>query len=232
MESIQHTIEELTRHLNLKMTEFQQNLQASYLTSSPTSNIAAQFSTFRIFVLSALESFQKQVVILTKQQELFEMWSRRKNLLVYGIPEKKENTTCSAIKALTMPDLSFNDVSRSHRLGKLIKGKPRVILLRYSYSKILLFPNSWPRSVMKHFCVQENGLEYLNARPRMVSLSSLILMVLGIEFRERLNWTLFLGLSVKSKLVPLPPWTLHLSKISSKVKQLKSAGPKGLWKNK
>lgn len=73
MESIQHTIEELTQHFNLKMTEFQQNLQASNLTSSPTSNIAAQFSTFRIFVLSALESFQKQVVILTKQQELFEM---------------------------------------------------------------------------------------------------------------------------------------------------------------
>lgn len=83
---------------------------------------------------------------------------------------------------------------------------------------------------MKHFCVQDNGLEYLNARPRMVSLSSLILMVLGIEFRKRLNWTLFLGSSVKSKVVPLPLLTLHLSKILCKVKQLKSAGPKGYEK--
>lgn len=51
---------------------------------------------------------------------------------MHGISEeKKDNTTCSAIKALSMPDLISNDVSRSHRLGKLIKGKPRVILLKF-----------------------------------------------------------------------------------------------------
>lgn len=134
MESIKQSIDDLASQLNTKMAEFQQTLQA---TSSPTSNIAAQFSMFRTFVLTALESLQLQLRVLTNQVDELEMRSRRKILLVHGIPEtSNENTTSAAVKALSdhikIPELECTAVSRSQRMGRLAAGKPRPILIKFN----------------------------------------------------------------------------------------------------
>lgn len=127
MESIKQCIEDLSSKLDAKMAEYQQTLQA---TTSPTSNIAAQFSIFRSFVLTGMESLQLQLKMLTNQVDELEMRRRRKILLVHGIPETaNENTTSAAVKALSdhikIPELECAAVSRSQRLGRLAAGKMR-----------------------------------------------------------------------------------------------------------
>ncbi|XP_046976461.1 uncharacterized protein LOC124542568 [Vanessa cardui] len=136
MEAIKQSIEELSLHFNTKMAEFQHNLQTAIPATSPTSNIAAQFTTFRNFVLSALESLQLQLSVLTKQHDLLEMRSRKKILLIHGIPEStSENVTVTAVKMLSqhikMPELVPAAIRRSHRIGRPTKDKPRPILIKF-----------------------------------------------------------------------------------------------------
>lgn len=135
MESIKHSIAELTQQFNTQMTEFQKQLISTNSTASPTSNLAVQFNMFRSFVLTALEALQQQVQLLTKQCDSLEMHSRRKILLVHGIAEDKEDTASHVIQALTehlkIPELCIDDVSRCQRLGKISPGKPRPILLKF-----------------------------------------------------------------------------------------------------
>lgn len=136
MESIKHSMVELTQHFNSKMEEFQKNLNSSSNTTSPTASIAAQFNAFRSFMLNALEGLQLQVQLLTKQCDNIEMRSRRKILLLHGVSEeKKEDTASQAImvlsKHLKMPDICTDDISRCQRLGKSTIGKPRPILVKF-----------------------------------------------------------------------------------------------------
>ncbi|CAH2094986.1 unnamed protein product [Euphydryas editha] len=137
MESIQHSLDEMAQHFKTRMAEFQQSLNSTNPPTSPTTNIASQFSSFRSFVLSALEGLQLQVQLLHRQQDSFEMRTRRKILMVHGFPEnKKENVTTSVIELLSdklkMPDLTMDDVSRCHRLGTSVGEKARPIIVKFS----------------------------------------------------------------------------------------------------
>ncbi|XP_046959856.1 uncharacterized protein LOC124542759 [Vanessa cardui] len=136
MESIKHSIEDLTEHFNTRMAEFQKSLQGSIPATSPNSNIAAQFNTFRVFVLSALEGLQMQVEILSKQYNQLEMRSRRKMLLFHGVPEdKKENlpVIVSGVISghLKVPEFTIEKLSRCQRLGHSSRDKPRPILVKF-----------------------------------------------------------------------------------------------------
>ena len=136
MESIKHSIEDLTQKFNSQMTEFQKQLNSTSNSASPTANIAVQFNMFRSFVLNALESLQNQVQLLTKQCDNFEMHSRRKILLVHGVVEDKNSDTASHVmqvlaEHLKVPDLCIDDVSRCQRLGRVSQGKPRPILIKF-----------------------------------------------------------------------------------------------------
>ncbi|XP_050358338.1 uncharacterized protein LOC126778918 [Nymphalis io] len=136
MESIKHSIQDLTEHFNSRMAEFQKTLQSSIPASSPTTNIAAQFNTFRVFVLTALESLQKQVELLSKQYNQMEMRSRRKMLLLHGIPEEvKENVPTVVSRVLSdklkLPEFTMDKLSRCQRLGQSTRDKPRAILVKF-----------------------------------------------------------------------------------------------------
>ncbi|XP_047543322.1 uncharacterized protein LOC125075655 [Vanessa atalanta] len=136
MDSIKHSIAQLTEHFNSKMAEFQQNLNSNMPAASPTSNIVSQFNAFRSFVLTALEGLQLQVELLSKKCDQIEMRSRRKMLLVHGVPEaNKENLSATVSqllsKHLKLPELSADSISRCHRLGSSVTEKPRVILIKF-----------------------------------------------------------------------------------------------------
>ncbi|CAH2100936.1 unnamed protein product [Euphydryas editha] len=90
--------------------------------SSPTTIIAAQFNVFRDFALSALEDLHRQVQLLAKQQDHFEMRSRRKMLLVHGILENKKEDTVSIVNEtfnyhLKINNVSSDSLSRCHRIS-------------------------------------------------------------------------------------------------------------------
>ncbi|CAH2083328.1 unnamed protein product [Euphydryas editha] len=137
MDAIKNSITELSEQLHSRMTEFQRSLQNSSTSiSSPTSVIAAQFNVFRDFALSALEGLQRQVKLLAKQQDHFEMRSRRKMLLVHGIPENKKEDTVSIVNQtfhdhLKIDKVSNDSLSRCYRIGIKKSDQPRPILLKF-----------------------------------------------------------------------------------------------------
>lgn len=137
MESLQQNITELSQHFNARMAEFQKSVQSSAIpATSPTSNIVAQFSVFRNFVLSSLDALQKQVDLLNSKYEDLEMRTRRKILLVHGVQEtKNENLTSTVIgvlsEQLNIPDLKDVCLSRCNRLGKFTSGRPRAIIIKF-----------------------------------------------------------------------------------------------------
>lgn len=136
METIKQSIQELSQQFTTKMAEFQQNLNSSIPAASPTSHLAAQFTAFRAFVMSALEGLHLQVQLLSKQQDQFEMRSRQKILLVHGVPEEKKEKIASCVvnvlsSKLKLPDLSVDDISRCHRLGGASSEKTRAIVIKF-----------------------------------------------------------------------------------------------------
>ncbi|CAH0714593.1 unnamed protein product, partial [Brenthis ino] len=140
MDSIKQSLNDLAQHFNTTMAEFQQNLSTSIPATSPTSNIAAQFSTFRNFVLSALENLQQQVNHLSEQQDRLDMNTRKKILLVHGVPDEDVSTVMIKLLSdrLGMPELSIEDISRCHRIGSSKNDKHRVVLIKF---KLLLIRN-------------------------------------------------------------------------------------------
>ena len=136
MDSIKQSIDDLALHFNTTMGEFQKNLSTAIPATSPTSNLAAQFSSFRTFILSSLENLQLQVKCLSEQQDRLEMLSRKKILLVHGLKEtKSEDITKEIVESLShhlhMPDLNIVDISRCHRIGSSKGDKHRAVLIKF-----------------------------------------------------------------------------------------------------
>lgn len=136
MEAIKKSMEDLSQHFHKTMAEFQVNLQSAIPATSPTSNIASQFSAFRSFVLSALKSLQGQVDLLNQQVDQQETRSRRKILLIHGVPESsKEDVSATVVKVLSqhllMPELSVAAISRCHRMGQAGGERPRAVLVKF-----------------------------------------------------------------------------------------------------
>ncbi|CAH0719360.1 unnamed protein product, partial [Brenthis ino] len=110
MESMKHTIAELSEHFNSKMAEFQKQLQTSSASAtSPASTIATQFSTFRSFVLTALEGLQKQLDVLSRKQDEFEMRSRKKILLIHGVQERHSRSDKPRAVLVKFKDFSLRN---------------------------------------------------------------------------------------------------------------------------
>ncbi|XP_045506716.1 uncharacterized protein LOC123702913 [Colias croceus] len=150
MDLLKQSIEKMTSDFNNRMAEFQKDLHntaSSHPASvSPTSRLASEFDAFRTLVLSSLESLQCQVQVLTKLYEHQELRSRRKILLIHGVPEtQKENVTTKIVdvlsKKLDVPGLDADAFSRCHRLGKAISDKPRPIVAKFR--NMTLRDNIW-----------------------------------------------------------------------------------------
>lgn len=115
---------EMAQSFNASMAEFRKDLQiASTSPSSNVSHIAAQFTAFRSFVLCALESLQAQIEAISGQYDQMEMRTRKKMLLIHGVPEDKGISglvTVSQLlsKHLDIPDISDDTISRCQRFGR------------------------------------------------------------------------------------------------------------------
>ncbi|CAH2052565.1 unnamed protein product, partial [Iphiclides podalirius] len=118
------------------MDEFQKEVRTSISAASPSSNINAQFSAFRTFVLSALENLQLQLQLLSRQQDEMEVRMRRKMLLLHGVPEVRDENPLQCIskvlsERLNMPDITIGCFSKCHRLGPTKSDKPRALLVKF-----------------------------------------------------------------------------------------------------
>lgn len=134
---------EMNQQFHSQMEAFlkkQRDLEASgSFTSGPENSLAAltsEFKAFQSFVLDALKGFQYQVQALGDTIDQMEMHSRRKFLMLHGVPEQNNEELCRVIPDLLMnklqlPDFSSDSLRSLQRIGHSSTGKPRPILLKF-----------------------------------------------------------------------------------------------------
>ncbi|CAH0713412.1 unnamed protein product, partial [Brenthis ino] len=135
MESIKESLSALTDLFNTRMNDFQQDLNKS---STPVTNHAlpAEFSSFRSFILSVLNTLQRQVECLALEIDRQEMRRRHKMILFLGVPEKSAEDTTARVTSLVAEHLDLTNFSSasikdSYRLGRS-SDKPRPIVVKFS----------------------------------------------------------------------------------------------------
>ncbi|CAH0715155.1 unnamed protein product, partial [Brenthis ino] len=108
-------------------------------TSSPdtVSSIAAEFTSFKNFIHTALTSLQKQVEILSREVDRMEMSRRRKMLLFHGVAEKKNEDTTTVVTSvvaehLDLPNFASANIGSSYRLGRSSGDKRRPIVVKFT----------------------------------------------------------------------------------------------------
>ncbi|CAG4930685.1 unnamed protein product [Colias eurytheme] len=142
MESLKQSMVDLTITFNKRMADFQKKMENPAPASTDTSTqIAAEFNLFRAFVTTSLECLQSQLDILMKLYDQQETRSRRKMLLIHGVPEKSQENpsllVCDLLsKHFKLPNLSEESISRCHRLGRMQESKPRPIVLKLNDVKL------------------------------------------------------------------------------------------------
>lgn len=136
MEALKHTISEMAELFNSRMAAFEVELQKSPTAPPSSSTLAAEFSTFRSFILASLSSLQQQVEMVARGLDQLEMRGRRKILLLHGVTEEnKEDTAAVVVKVVTthlkLSSFEASDIKRCHRMGRPPSSqKPRPCLVK------------------------------------------------------------------------------------------------------
>ncbi|KAM3955208.1 uncharacterized protein ACR2FA_005539 [Aphomia sociella] len=135
MESIQQSLDTMMKHFNCKMAAFQDDLRKASTAPVTLASLAAEFDLFKSFITATLSNLQKQVQLITQQQDHIETRSRRKILLLHGVREGgADNTAVEVVKVigdkLKVP-ISEDYISRSHRMGRIVGENPRPILIKF-----------------------------------------------------------------------------------------------------
>lgn len=133
------SLQELTTMFYKRMDSFEGKLQKTPKTPSASSidELAADFAAFKTFVVTSMRGLQGQIELLAKQNEQFEMRSRRKILLLHGLPEDSKEVTAEVIVGVVtghFKQLAFTvgDISRCHRMGRVgSTDRPRPILCKF-----------------------------------------------------------------------------------------------------
>lgn len=132
------TIAEMNTEFRNRMAEFESRDKLQKENSSSTSSVHLQeeFISFKKFVLQALNNIQQQVQILTQSADNVETRSRRKTLLLHGVPEERNEdialvATTIISEKCKVSNFNVNNIKRSQRMGRLSSNKPRPILVKF-----------------------------------------------------------------------------------------------------
>ncbi|KAI5644629.1 hypothetical protein NE865_03281 [Phthorimaea operculella] len=129
MEEVKMTLENMSKLFTAQM--------ARYESATKVSDIPADYTEFKSFVMAALASLHQQIDLLASEVDQQEMRSRRKMLLVHGVQECADQDSTSAVldlcrTSLGLADITPEDISRTHRLGRAVKSKPRPLLVKFT----------------------------------------------------------------------------------------------------
>lgn len=136
MDALQNTISQLSTNFMQRMEQFEGELQKGTSSSFTLTTLAADFASFKTFILGSLHSLQDQLHLITQSVDLLEMRTRKKILLIHGIPEERHEDVESVVMKtindkLKLDEFQPSDINRCHRMGKTSSGgKPRPILLK------------------------------------------------------------------------------------------------------
>lgn len=131
---IKTTMDDMMETFTKQMAAFETRLQEKEPTPT-VSSLAADFASFKSFMLASLRALQGQVASLASSLDRMEMHSRRKILLIHGVPESaKEDPAVAivdvAVKNLKLAEFSVKDISRCHRMGRQLTSRPRPLLVK------------------------------------------------------------------------------------------------------
>lgn len=139
MDALQQSILQLSTKFLERMDTFEGELRKGSASTPNITTLAAEFSTFKLFVMEALHSLQKQFVLLANTVDQIEMRSRRKILLFHGIVEEKQEDTVSTIVKVIVNQMKqttfqVTNIKRCYRMGKSVSTskKPRPILVKFA----------------------------------------------------------------------------------------------------
>lgn len=133
---------ELGKMFSERMDEYDKRLKDSTSSSSSTtpksmdlSSLSREFVDFRALVWKSLAMLKAQGDLLLLGLDRHETSSRRKVLLVHGVPESRNSDVAAEVELLLKDRLklmqfSSSDLAACHRLGTL-RDKPRPILIRF-----------------------------------------------------------------------------------------------------
>lgn len=129
---------EFEKSVGDRMGKFEQGLHAATPAPAPktVSSLASEYSEFKTVTLQYLAMLKKQIELLTLGLDRHETASRRKVLLVHGVPETKDEQPEEALKDVLANHLKVSNscigaISVVHRLGaKGAKGRP--LLVRFT----------------------------------------------------------------------------------------------------
>ncbi|XP_047543362.1 uncharacterized protein LOC125077012 [Vanessa atalanta] len=137
MESIKDSLSAMSELFNTKMSEFQHELQkTSSSVATHTPSLSTEFTQFRSFIITALSTLQRQVEFLGRELDRQEMQSRRKILLLHGVPEEKAENTSARVTSLVadhldLTNFSSSSIKTSYRLGKSTANRNRPIVVKF-----------------------------------------------------------------------------------------------------
>lgn len=144
--SFKDTIFALSETFNKRMIEFEHRQQKDIQKGSSnsavsTSSLAAEFESFKTFIIVALQSLQRQAELLDREVDRLEMRRRRKMLLLHGVPEDQSEDTTLKITTLVadhlkLSDFSSSSIKSSYRLGRPSDKKPRPIAIKFTDASV------------------------------------------------------------------------------------------------
>lgn len=134
MDAIQESLNKMMETFNNRLDLLEEQV-VDKAAPSPGS-LADEVASLRSFIIASMRALQSQIAVLAKQVDLGEMRSRRKILLLHGVPEGQDEDT-AAVAAKVVVDkvkitgFTASDISRCHRMGRATgKDRPRPILFK------------------------------------------------------------------------------------------------------
>lgn len=143
MASSKQNIVEISTEFYNKMADFQKKLDAAAQTQAvhTINSIAEEFTSFKLFIVNSLQTLQQQIDQQAKQIDKMEMRSRRKMLLVHGIPESKSEDVSSCLLKLFTDhvhtvEVTAVSITKCHRMGRYNSNKDRPIIVKFNDSAL------------------------------------------------------------------------------------------------
>lgn len=127
---------ELATFVDTRLSEFEKSQQQPPSTGNPTvKSLSADYLAFKTIVWKTLGMLKSQLQLIVDSQDRLETHSRRKVLLVHGVPEASDEDLPQKILSMLHDKLKLTAVSTEsievcHRLG-VKKDKDRPVLVRF-----------------------------------------------------------------------------------------------------
>ncbi|KAI5642134.1 sperm tail domain-containing protein [Phthorimaea operculella] len=115
MEQIKESMEFLAASVHSRMAAFEEELKKDPTKKDTVNSIATEFQSFRTFVVASLGALQKQIGMLTDDLDAMEMRTRRKMLLLHGVPEEKDEDTIAVVVTVVNEHLSLPELNTKTR---------------------------------------------------------------------------------------------------------------------